>query len=79
MHYTKTSHGKIEHLRIKLPGQPEFFAPVKMELARFRPAKANPLSFDPMVRDGRYVHALPGGGEILGDKAAEIGYGEMIG
>lgn len=65
---THTRRGYIPHLRMRTGEGQDFEAPVKIlvqvsdggsETRKVRPG-------EPMIWKGKYVHALPGGGEILG-------------
>ena len=72
--HTNTTHGPIPHI---LVGGGELRAPVKLQLtpgAR-RTARNGELVYPPQIRNGRYVHALPGGGEILGSVIAQAARG----
>lgn len=67
---TKTTHGFVPHLAMRTGEGVDFWAPVKLVLAEV-PAQVyeaplkQTIRFAPMVREGVYVFALPGGGEIL--------------
>lgn len=71
-HHTDTTEGPIPHLRLTCEAG-TFAAPVKLATerrgngpgiayARRNDGHSHPV---PLVREGRYVYALPGGGEVL--------------
>ena len=77
---TETSRGFIPHVPVYAPGIGTFFAPVKLAvhnpMRRNGITKNDLLAIlmterkhrdvpVPMSRDGMYVYALPGGGEVL--------------
>ena len=59
---TKTQHGFIPHRKFE-----QISAPVKIIISADGPYSP-PI---PVTRDGRYVHALPGGGEVLGGRVSD--------
>ena len=63
---TNTLDGRIKHVTVNVGGY-VLDAPVKL-----RTALRGEVSWlrAPVVRDGYYVHALPGGGECLGSAVA---------
>lgn len=63
-----TSRGAIPHV---VCGGGELRAPVKLDFSRPQGRWQGELRPAPMVRNGRYVHALPGVGEILGSVIAQ--------
>lgn len=62
--YTETAQGVIPHLRV---GN-DLRAPVKMDLRSGQSTRtvSGQYARAALVRNGRFVHALPGGGEVLG-------------
>lgn len=61
--HTDTSAGPVPHITY---GGGELRAPVKLDFSRPQARWQGQQRYRPLVRRGRYVHALPGGGEILG-------------
>lgn len=61
---TRTASGFIKHIQVNVGGY-FFNAPVKLG-AKLR---GDGLRL-PIVRSGRYVHALPNGGECVGESVA---------
>ena len=63
--HTETASGVIPHLLLD-GGQ--LRAPVKLDMRRGAATYTvgGQYARAPLVREGHYVHALPGGGEILG-------------
>ena len=59
---TTTLDGYIPHRKFG-----PISAPVKVTIAADGPAM-QPI---PVTRDGRYVHALPGGGEVFGGRVSD--------
>lgn len=55
---TLTSKGNVHH-QLHMPSG--VMAPVKLEVDALKPTALHP----PQTRDGRNVHALPGGSEFL--------------
>lgn len=67
---TKTTHGFVPHLAMRTGEGLDFWAPVKLVLVEvptqvYEAPLKQTIHFAPMVREGVYVFALPGGGEIL--------------
>lgn len=59
--HTDTSAGPVPHIMYG-----GVRAPVKLDFKRPQGRWQGQQRYRPLVRRGRYVHALPGGGEILG-------------
>lgn len=62
--HTETAHGVIPHVVVN----GEVRAPVKLDFRRGTSSRhvGGVYARSALVRNGRFVHALPGGGEVLG-------------
>lgn len=63
---TRTAIGPIAHRQLKLASCPPVFAPVKLDFRRRPVHRGDGDFYWPVMRHGKCVHALPGGGEFVG-------------
>lgn len=68
---TFTRRGFVPHLPMRTGQGLDFDAPVKLQVIHSEGgSETHKVRVgEPLVCEGRYVHALPGGGEILGQLA----------